>query len=31
LESKRADYEEAKAKRDEENVILGEVITMFKK
>ncbi|CAD8163002.1 unnamed protein product [Paramecium octaurelia] len=31
LENKRADYAEAKAKRDEENAILAEVITMFKK
>ena len=31
LEGKRAEYEEAKAKRDEENAILDEVITMFKK
>ncbi|CAD8064016.1 unnamed protein product [Paramecium sonneborni] len=31
LESKRADYAEAKAKREEENAILDEVIIMFKK
>ncbi|CAD8186126.1 unnamed protein product [Paramecium octaurelia] len=31
LESKRADYAEAKAKRDEENAILEQVIIMFKK
>ncbi|CAD8110056.1 unnamed protein product [Paramecium sonneborni] len=31
LEIKRADYEEAKAKRQEENAILDEVIIMFKK
>ncbi|CAD8088574.1 unnamed protein product [Paramecium primaurelia] len=31
LENKRADYAEAKAKRDEENAILAEVIIMFKK
>ncbi|CAK65792.1 unnamed protein product (macronuclear) [Paramecium tetraurelia] len=31
LESKRADYAEAKAKRLEENAILDEVIIMFKK
>ncbi|CAK73305.1 unnamed protein product (macronuclear) [Paramecium tetraurelia] len=31
LESKRADYAEAKAKRQEENAILDEVIIMFKK
>lgn len=31
LEEKRSAYAEAKAKRDEENAILEEVITMFKK
>ncbi|CAD8105205.1 unnamed protein product [Paramecium sonneborni] len=31
LEAKRADYAEAKAKRQEENAILDEVIIMFKK
>ncbi|CAD8093314.1 unnamed protein product [Paramecium sonneborni] len=31
LENKRADYAEAKAKRDEENAILEQVIIMFKK
>ncbi|CAD8067200.1 unnamed protein product [Paramecium sonneborni] len=31
LESKRVDYAEAKAKREEENAILDEVIIMFKK
>jgi hypothetical protein len=31
LESKRADYAEAKGKREEENAILDEVIIMFKK
>ncbi|CAD8165295.1 unnamed protein product [Paramecium octaurelia] len=31
LESKRADYAEAKAKRDEENAIIEQVIIIFKK
>ncbi|CAD8152489.1 unnamed protein product [Paramecium pentaurelia] len=31
LEAKRADYAQAKAKREEENAILDEVIIMFKK
>jgi len=30
LETKREIYAEEKAKRDEENAILDEVITMFK-